>query len=594
MTSDQTKTGQAAIRWMSLSSLATVLLWFFIYFLATSLTRAIFFGDTRAYTFSILNFMRGERPAFWEDNSFWEFGHLFWRPLGWLAFRIAHPLTSLIVGSDPRANIGICLFWMNWTTGLLSVLVLNLLLKTVSGRVWSANLLTLAFLFSQAFLNYSQTGTSYVPGQLFLLLSLYLLTRGASDPNETWLTSLSAGVAFAASICLWFLYVLATPTLLIWPFILAVSPNKSRFRLGLQTCAVAGITTIFAYVVVLVHLHLHRWEDVLTWASASSHGVDNIKGFSRMLFGFARSFINMGRDGILFKRFINHDPYNPVSLFQLFRLSLAKFMFFYSVLIVMAVVLKSQHFKILGGLAVGAMPVIGFALLWQGGDMERYLPLFPLLFMALSSALCSERSSRLFGPIAVVFVSLLVVTNGIALSRSRLDRQQTAAAKKISQLQMVLKPGSKVVLLDDELAELRGNPLHSGTQDDVLPTYVLLTPGTSSVPVWRQDFSSLALSVWDSRADVWVSKNLLGPQPTADMAWVEGDDKRISWQDIYQVFSELEINPSVASPDGFALLSASSKNHNFLNRLTRNTNSQSRLDDSSNRESDYETWRRGK
>jgi hypothetical protein len=133
-----------------------------------------------------------------------------------------------------------------------------------------------------------------------------------------------------------------------------------------------------------------------------------------------------------------------------------------------------------------------------------------------------------------------------------------------------------VVLLDDELAELRRDPLHSGTQDDVLPTYILLTAGTSSVPVWRQDFSSLALSVWDSGADVWVSKNLLGPQPTADMAWVEGDDKRISWQDIYQVFSQLEINPSVASPDGFALLSASSKNHTFLNRFTRNTNSQSR------------------
>ena len=69
----------------------------------------------------------------------------------------------------------------------------------------------------------------------YFFYCLYLLTRGASDPNETWLTSLSAGVAFAASICLWFLYVLATPTLLIWPFILAVSPNKSRFRFGLQT-----------------------------------------------------------------------------------------------------------------------------------------------------------------------------------------------------------------------------------------------------------------------------------------------------------------------------------------------------------------------
>ena len=129
-----------------------------------------------------------------------------------------------------------------------------------------------------------------------------------------------------------------------------------------------------------------------------------------MLFGFARSFISMGRDGILFKRFINHDPYNPVSLFSFS----AKPSQVYVFLLRphrhgrRAEISAFQDFRRISR----CMPVIGFALLWQGGDMERYLPLFPLLFLWRCQVRCAaKRSSRLFGPIAVVFVSLLVVTN---------------------------------------------------------------------------------------------------------------------------------------------------------------------------------------
>src|SRR5438034_1004465 len=71
-----------------------LVLWFIVYIILPFSTRAAFVGDMRGYTTSILEFTRGE------GNSFWEFGHLLWRPTGWLVFRIVEPLTSLFLGPD--------------------------------------------------------------------------------------------------------------------------------------------------------------------------------------------------------------------------------------------------------------------------------------------------------------------------------------------------------------------------------------------------------------------------------------------------------------------------------------------------------------
>jgi len=540
-------------------------LWVIIYILATSFTKAAFLGDTRAYTSSILDFIRGEPHSFWEDNAFWEFGHLLWRPAGWLAFRISYPLTSLFVGSEPRAHVAISLLGLSWIAGLLSVLVLHSILRAIGIRALAANLATLAFLFSQAFLNFAQTGVPYIPGLLLLLLSVYVLVSGASDLLGIWLTTLVAGAAYAGAVCLWCLYVLAFPAVALVPFVLAGGTTKNRIRLGVQTCIVAGLLTICAYGMVVAHLHLYQWRDVHTWISASSHGVDNIRGLSRTVFGFARSFINMGRDGVLYKRFLLHDPYNPVSFTQLFRLSLGRFLLFYSFLIcVLVSLLQSQGRKLLLGLAVSAIPVMGFALFWQGGDMERYLPLYPLLFVGLATSLCGDRSSRWLKAFALVIVALTIVTNSLALSKLRLDRQKQIEVDRIAQLQPTLKPGSQVVLLDHELADLTSDPLPSSAHQDALPTYVLVVVGNSGVLRWRQDFATMALSVWENQADVWISSHALNSRPAADLNWVEGDDRRISWNGIHEFFSQVEMGTRIGGPDGFELMPPSPHNRAFL------------------------------
>ena len=58
-----------------------------------------------------------------------------------------------------------------------------------------------------------------------------------------------------------------------------------------------------------------------------------MRGVSRMLFGLARSWIDMSNDGVLDKRFLVHDSLNPVTLSKIIRLGLWKLAIFYVALL---------------------------------------------------------------------------------------------------------------------------------------------------------------------------------------------------------------------------------------------------------------------
>ena len=544
-------------------------LWSTIYTLVSWLTSAAFLGDTRAYTSSILDFNRGQIQPFWQDNALWEFGHLLWRPAGWVVFRAAYPMTSMLVGTDPRHNIVISLFALNWIAGLICLLLLRSMLRALAIPSWTVNLVSLAFLFSQTILNFSHTGTPYIPGLMFLFLSVYELSSDSFSRSGMWLAMIVAGAGFAAAVCLWCLYVLAFPVVALAPFLSGTGSAKSRLRLGVLTCAVAGLLTICAYGLVLAHLHLYRWHDIHAWISASSHGVDNIKGLPRTVFGFARSFINMGRDGVFFKRFLYHDRYNPVSFVSLLRVSLGKFLLFYALLIlVLMVLLRSHNYKLLAVLAISAIPVMGFALFWQGGDMERYLPLYPVLFVVLALSLSARPSPGWYKAFATLLVAVMIVNNGHALWKSRVEHNKQVEEDRIGILQPVLKPGSQVILLDHELEEVANDPERSSMRQDVLRTYTIVVVGSMHVLRWRQDFASVARSAWDHQGDVWISNKILNPRPAPDLNWVEGDDRRISWDDVHQFFARVEIGPSVGGADGFALMPASPRNIAFFQGLS--------------------------
>ena len=361
-----------------------------LYVFASWLTRPVFQGDTRDYVDSIL--ARGKGRYF----EFWDFGHLLWRPVGWVAFHAWGPLLARFLGPDQRAQAALALIVVSWLAGLASALLLLGLVQAYCASEWIAALVATAFIFSTAELNYSRSGSPYIPGLALLLLGMCLLTQAATRPAENAGMPALAGLALAGSVSLWFLYLLAVPAAIFVPFMWEAS-NKERFRISASALLVFSLAIVSIYLLVLSRLGFAGPAEILSWARSSSHGIV-ISGVSRTIFGWPRSFLALDEAGRVIKRIELGDPFHPVSSRDLFRLSYAGAalsLFYVSVVSIIFKLRRSwRGRKILLLAAMAAFPVLGFAMHWSGGDLERYLPLYPAFFLALGLSLADRDAWR--------------------------------------------------------------------------------------------------------------------------------------------------------------------------------------------------------
>jgi hypothetical protein len=150
-----------------------------------------------------------------------------------------------------------------------------------------------------------------------------------------FLTRLSAGLALGAAICFRFPYILVVPGVVLAPLGLS-GWSRERLWCVVRIGAAAGGLTALAYGAALLSMNITDAAGFRAWMAKSSHGVVT-GGAARMVFGLARSFLFMGEDGVLFKRFLLKDPYNPVSFLDLVHLSLWKFLFFYLAMLALVV-----------------------------------------------------------------------------------------------------------------------------------------------------------------------------------------------------------------------------------------------------------------
>ena len=524
-------------------------------------------GDTRDYVDSIL--AHSHDPSY----NLWEFGHLLWRPIGWLGFRILRSVALPSCGLDERCNVTIELIGLNWLAGLLALFLSYAFVNVSCKRGRAAVLVTFGLLFSQSFLNFAHTGLSYIPGLAFLILGFVLSLRaGHLRDGEVWV-AVAAGCAFAGAVLMWFLYALAIPGALLSPILLLGNDRPRRKASLVTTIAFAG-TIALVYGLVIVSLNISSPADLKHWVASSSHGLDpgfSKLGVARMAFGFARSWINMGNDGLLFKRFLLRDPFNPVSLADLFRLTLWKVGLFYIFLSAVFVKLlrSRQQNGILLLLLITIIPVLGFAVLWQGGDMERYLPLYPVFVLSAACTLEDFRRST-WPMLLVLFFAVAMVSNSVIMARSNLDRADRETVSRLAEIGPSLKPSSVIVVVNeqDQFSSFSRNSLfHPLNRDKGLRVYYLVAVGTPQVLSWREGFALMTLSTWHNQGEVWVSKRVFHARPKADWNWAEGDDPRISWTDIYRFFSSLQTGPSSSNADDFVLLLNSPENIATLERI---------------------------
>ncbi len=537
------------------------------YVVVTYFTEASFMGDTMHYAEVIMD----APGALLSD-----FGHLLWL----LSGQVLWQAMQAIGGAPDRATLAAGLTTLCWIAGLASTVLLYDVALRIGGRVWIALLVTASFVWSQAFLDYAHTGCAYVPGLAFFLLGMRLVfLRDDAKPSAA-LYDVGAGVAFAVAVGVWFPYVLAMPGAVAAPLFIH-GWSRQRFFSAARASVAFGLTAIAVYGSAAASQHIYTLPGLHAWVSSSSHGITTA-GFSRMVFGVGRSFVNMGNDGVLFKRFLLHDPFNPVSLFELMRVSLGKLalVYIFLAIVLLSLATSATGRRYLGFFALSALPVIAFAWSWQGGDPERYLPLYPALFVSLAYALSDGPWLRLVRWSAAGFLIFLVIVNSGPLSRGAAERRQADIMRRLVEIQQSWKPNSHIatVLWQDDIISFYWNypfnPINrtgilSQPRGDVPVIYDIIDRNGPNAVRWRQIFAADVLTVWSRGGDMWVSKEAFSARPRPDSAWVEGDDPTVTWPEVPRFFTALETDRSVGGENGFLLLSPSMHNKRILAQVAK-------------------------
>jgi hypothetical protein len=534
-------------------------------------------ADSGGYVVSILAYAGVdeyvvENPTaanFLAENSFWDFGHLLWRPLGLLLFKIFRPLSSVLIGPDPALNMMFLLMAVNFVAGLVSAVLLYLLIDSLTDRRRLAVFVAACFIFSNGILNFTQTGSSYIAALAFVIVSLYLLLKDRG--NLSTRNAIAGGLACAAAVTMWFPFVLVGPATLLAPIVLfgSAKPLKSSIiYAGVAFCVAA----LAAFLVVMAAIGVHSVADFREWMAVSSHGVRQ-SGLPRVVFGFARSFIHLGNDGVLFKRFLLHDSLNPVSALDLVRFSLWKLMLFYLAVATMllGLLLKSAR-RMLVLVLVTALPLLVFAIKFDGGAVERYLPLYPVIFLALAWVLAQSQLPRLVKIVPVLFFCVAILVNSSVMARVVLNRQKQRTSERVQAIVPKLKPNSWLVTthLQDDLVNFQSSfPFEPINRHNTYHVYPLVVLNSDQSARWQEEFAANMLKAWSRDGDAWLSARMLSAKPEPQWNWVEGDDPRVKWADIYKFFSQFQTDDVASGADGFVLLEKSDANVQLLNTIVQ-------------------------
>lgn len=545
-----------------------------IYAIAFFFTRPYFMGDTASYAIAVLNQERGRFHSF--PNNFWDFGHVLWRPLGWI---VHQGFTRYFLYTTPGEELlSICagLIAVSAAAGLVSVLLLHSLAgRFVKGIArWLISLLFLSF---YAFLNYVHSGSAYVPGLMCTMLGLWLLVRAVERGKPRPLDAILSGAALAASVLLWFPYVLTLPAVfvlaLLWPRLTGLAAARSwraQLPLLLGSAATAGLLVLAGYTAVLVHMHFYSPAGVKAWIAHSRHGAVPTKRLLRFGSGLPRSFLFMGDDTLAFKRFLFKDPYAPTSLLQLIGASLWKVFLFYVFAAALAwALLKSSLGRTFAiALAAAAVPVFVFAVfLFEPGSPERYLQLYPFLALAIACSIAGVGKMRPAHFVIGAFAIIAIATNQLSLSRGRSEARFAKAAERARALKGKVSEDGLVVVVtqhDDLFDFSMTDVFHPANRGTVFPFYDVVPFGSVDLPRWKSEFARQSLSPLENGEAVWISKRLLVDRPRPEWNWTEGDDPRVSWKDLPAFFRQLEQAESIGGEDGFFKLAPSAANRTLL------------------------------
>src|SRR5271157_731269 len=541
-------------------------------------TRAHFMADTNVYTQAILAHQHGGGSLDYRlltSNPFWDFGHVLWRPVGWLCFVISKPVMRMFAPGSERAEVILTLITINFVAALVCVFLFFLLARRIIWADWAAAFATLGLFSTDAFLDYSHSGNAYVVGLSCLVAGMYL-SFGEGPPKRFASSAILPALMFALAVLFWFPYIFVLPAAMAAPLLIHADEHWRR-SVALRTVLLCAVIGLGVYASTIAVLGIRNGTDLRDWILAAGHGhiqAGGLRVVARLAFSVPRSFINMNRDGMWLKRYLIHDPYAPVTSIDLFRLSLWKLVLFYvSAAIVGVELLRLQRGRVLALLlASTVVPIFVFAVfIFEAGSIERYLPLYPFVFLACGYVLASEHATRASKVLLALGLAVMAAINANAMRTGTLKLEEAGAISRIHDLLPSLGPNSLVMAVNeqDNLAQFRQNfPLDGINLNGQWRNYDMLEISTERLGTWREDFAKQVLATWRRHGDVWLPERVFRSKPNPDWNWVEGDDKRVKWTDLPSFFSQFDTGPLVGGEDGFGLLQDNAKDEQILTAIS--------------------------
>ena len=552
-----------------------------VFLLVVLLTEPAYLSDTARYMNEIQNHRAHLVGA--SRDPFWDFGHPAWRPLANAVYDVAGSAVQNMRGGDGRQALAWLMIAMNMLATLAAVLLLWSLLRRHSSPL-SAGIASAAFLCTNAVLDYSRSGSSYIPGLACLVLALWLIQSAHTRQRggeAAILPAALAGLSLGASVLFWFPFVLALPAAVLYAVYGKVLAPLSRMKLAGIAVVSCGLTIAVAYAAVIHERQIHTFAGFKEWVVSSSNDWSQTDKVKRAVSVIPRSFLDLGDDTLLLKRYVVHDPYTPIGIGRVLLASgTIKLLLFYLYACALVWVLWNQP----GGrgmlllLAAGAVPVLLFAVtVFEPGSTERYLPAYPFFFLAAACALAAGDGAHrtLRWCMAVFLIGVLCAGNFYAKADWRGAAAYRAFLERKNALEAQAQPESMVAVVNfwDPLYRYPAlRLLDSQAQLRNLWVYDVIEVANTRVFHWRQEFAAHVQARWSQGRQVWLSKRLLADKPLTEWKWVEGDTGRVQWSALREFFRSLDVASGAGGADGFVPLVRDQRNMERMRELSAASN----------------------
>jgi hypothetical protein len=538
-----------------------------VYVVSIACTTPFVVGDAIYYGHDVLMVRKGIVPF----SSLSDFGHILWRPLGYV---LAGPSLAWIpdrLAPSPDLKITYGLSLLSLIAGLICTLAVFDLARRLTRSLWWPFVPVFLLVWGAAFLTYSQSGASYIPGLACVLVGLWiqLTARGPKLP-----VVLAASCLFGLAALLWMPFLYAAPAA--WcarrytqlPADREDTPYWGWREIALSAVA-TGVIVLAGACAAALMAGVHAPPQLVQWMVSAGHGMHQNRTLIRAVSGFVRLFIDLRHDGVYLKRFTLHDPYNPTSRFTLF-LVLWKIALFYAFgcCVVALSWGRGAARRALTPLAIAAgLGAVAAVAVFEPSSPERLLPVLPFLLIAVSAGWNGESPFHRAMQFAIVASALLFFVINIPSFVPRFSPAYEQATAQISDFKQTAAPDDVMVTIvtsEPAVQWALGHPFENIRRFGAYRQTFLVNPIDADAAHWRNSFAALAFDSWCRGNNIWVEKAVREDAPEDQLMWVDGDNPAVRWKDLSPFFRPFDFDAATSRRDGFLRLARTPQNETRL------------------------------